>query len=404
MPTNVELKKNTYRNRILGIVRQHGQVSRFDLKKQSRYSMTTTLDTVEALLHEGLITESGVGESTGGRKPTWISINPQGGYFLGVEFNAEHIYSVILDFSGNVTYRALELMHTSPSDAQEVIVAIKAAISAMLGRLNGQARIFGIGLGIPGFLDIERGISLGYMHITHWENVALKEEIERAFGLRVYVENNVNAMVLAHKWLDYAGLCDDMLLLAVRSGIRMGSIAHNRLLRGRNNAAGEIDHLRLPSSQRPCTCGRRGCLVAEVSNGAILAKMREGIAEGRFPALAGKAADLTLSDFMAGLHAADPDCMELLRQTARFIGEALCYAVMANNPARILLSTDWMDCNSEWVSWVIEVVRARCPVYSLRNLVIDKSQYGAHVGAIGAASIVMQKEIYYSPTSALTDF
>ena len=398
MRTNVELKRNGYRSKIMSIIRREKKVSRYDLKKMSRYSMTTTLETVEGLLSEGLIIETGVGESTGGRKPTWLSVNPDGGYFFGVEFNAEYIYSIILDFSGAIIYRGQERFPTRPVMVNVVIERIKQAIRDMQFSLKEGARIFGIGLGVPGFIDMEKGVPLKYNYIVEWADVSLKQTIETEFGLPVFIENNVNAMALAHKWLDYHGQCDDIIFMAVRTGIRISAIANNKLLQGKYYAAGEIDHLRLPGSDAPCPCGGKGCLVSEVSNGALLAKMEKRMSEGRFLAtqnfmrLAGRP-EPTMEDFVAGLREGDPDAIALAIETARFLGAALAYAVLINNPARIILSTDWLQKAPVCVGEIKKVLDEQCPIYSTRNLRIETTAYGVH----GAASIVLQSDHYLLP-------
>lgn len=399
MHTNVELKKNGYRRKIMRIIRQHEKVSRFDVKKMSKYSMTTTLETIEGLLHEGLIIETGVGESTGGRKPTWLSVNPEGGYFFGVEFNAEYIYSIILDFSGAIVYRGQEALPKHPVMVTLVVDRIKQAIRDMRFSLNENARIFGIGLGIPGFIDMEKGISLKYNYILEWADVSLKQEIETEFGLPVFIENNVHAMALAHKWLDYHGECEDIVFMAVRTGIRVSAVTNNHLLRGKHFAAGEIDHLRLPGSAVACPCGGYGCLVSEVSNGALVGKIEAGLQEGAFGAvrelmlLAGRDKPM-IEDFVAALRLRDGDAIALAMDTARLLGAALAYVVLLYNPARIILSADWLRDAPICIGEIKKVVDERCPAYSTNNLRIETSAYGLHVGAIGAASIVLQSDHY----------
>ena len=399
MQNSVDLKRSGYRRRIMSIIRQQGQVSRFDLKKISKYSMTTTLETVESLLAEKLIIETGIGESTGGRKPIWLSVNPQGGYFFGVEFNAEFIYSIILDFSGNIVYRGQEALPTHPVMVNLVIERIKQAIRDMQFSLGENARVFGIGLGVPGFIDMDKGVPLKYNYILEWADVSLKSEIEAEFKLPVYIENNVNAMALAHKWLDYHGQCEDLIVMAVRTGIRISTITNNRLLRGKHYAAGEIDHMRLPSAKTLCVCGGMGCVVSEVSNRALLSKVEMGFEANshlktkELMTLSGRITP-SIEDYVGALRANDADALGLALETARFMGEALVYAVLMTNPSRIILSVDWLREAPICLDEIKRMVDERCPMYSTRHLHIELSTYGVHVGAIGAASIVLQNNHY----------
>ena len=85
----------------------------------------------------------------------------------------------------------------------------------MFGSIPKDARVFGIGLGIPGYMDIEKGISLNYSYIRNWENVNLKQEIEQEFKISVFAENNINAMALAYKWLNFGGICNNFIFLSI---------------------------------------------------------------------------------------------------------------------------------------------------------------------------------------------
>ena len=280
-----------------------------------------------------------------------------------------------------------------------VIERIKQAIRDMQFSLKEGARVFGIGLGVPGFIDMDKGVPLKYNYIIEWANVSLKQQIEAEFGLPIFMENNVNAMALAHKWLDYQGQCDDLLFMAVRTGIRVSAIANNKLLQGKQYAAGEIDHLRLPGSDAPCPCGGSGCLVAEVSNSAVLGKVEKRMLEGKFGVTKGLM-DLacrikpTMEDFVSGLRSGDEDALALAMETSHFLGEALAYAVLFTNPSRIILSSDWLQTAPACIGEIQKVVNERCPIYSTRTLHIEVTRYGVHVGAIGAASIVLQSDHY----------
>lgn len=397
--TNVEKRKKLYRNRIMEIIRHNDQVSRVDIKKLSGFSMTTTLETVENMLRDGLLMESGTGESTGGRKPTWLKINPKGGYFLGIEFNAERIFTVILDLSNKVIFSDETEISPENQDADGVMATVFTCISGMIKSLYHPDRIMGIGVGVPGYVDGKRGTVSNYPFIRRWEDVDIRRMISDEFGIKVYIENNVNAMALSYKWMEYGGVCDNLVFLTMRTGLRLGSIVRGRLLRGNNNAAGEIDHFKLRKSNRLCSCGQKGCLVTEVSNGALLNKIREGIQYGRYTAITQRCGSRApvIDDFIEAVKIGDNDSVSLMLETAKYIGEMLSCMVTFNNPNRIVISTVLSRCGSAFLESVEKIVSANCSAKHTESLVFSYSKYGIHAGAIGAASIVMQYEIGVNP-------
>ena len=106
MDSILENRKNYQRNKMLSVIRLHENISRNDVKKITAYSMTTVLSTIDELIQEGLVYEESCNDSRVGRKPVWLRINPEGGYFLGVEFNRNAIHCVAFDFTGKLIYDA----------------------------------------------------------------------------------------------------------------------------------------------------------------------------------------------------------------------------------------------------------------------------------------------------------
>jgi predicted NBD/HSP70 family sugar kinase len=392
---NIEKRKKHYRNRILEIIRHNEQVSRTDIKKLSRLSMTTTLEAIEGMISDGLLVESGTGESTGGRKPTWLKINPEGGFFLGLEFSSAQILYVIIDFCGAVCFSGEKDIPSPERTVDGVIAIVCDCICEMLHEVPDKNKIQGIGLGVPGFVDVVKGVVSNYPFIKGWENVPIRKMIHKRFKLPVYIENNVNAMVLAYKWMEYNGLCDNFVLLTIRTGLRLGFIVRGKLLRGFNNSAGEIDHIKIPISNRMCSCGQNGCLVTEVSHGALVMKMKEGIQRGRFPAVAALCKDRTpeMKDLVAAANQGDGDSLSLVAETAEYVGQMLSNVVSINNPNRIVVNTILSQCGSLFIENVERVVRNNTSVHQTESLTLSYAKYDVHIGAIGAASIVMQVEI-----------
>ena len=82
----VKSRKTFKRNKILSIIKNSENLSRFDLKKITNYSMTTILGLIDELIEEGFLCERESVDARVGRKPLWLKINPDAGYFIGIEF------------------------------------------------------------------------------------------------------------------------------------------------------------------------------------------------------------------------------------------------------------------------------------------------------------------------------
>lgn len=231
-------RKKYKRNRLMEILRCSDQeLSRFDLKKISGYSMSSVLELSKEMIEEGLIYEEECAESRVGRKPAWLRINPAGGFYIGLEFNAQYMNCVVMDLVGNILYKDVRATADGINPYQikleNILEQIGAMINCALGHVPDRRKVIGIGLGMPGYVDSQRGISCDYSRIPAWKNISIRDLVQQETGIPCYVQNNVSVMTLAYKWLNYHGNSKDFVFISIRTGIRMVTISNNRLVLGK---------------------------------------------------------------------------------------------------------------------------------------------------------------------------
>jgi predicted NBD/HSP70 family sugar kinase len=395
-------RRNNTRNRILHIIRNRGQVSKVEIKRISKYSMVTVLDTIEALHAEGLIhplaKESGR-KLKSGRRPTNIALNPGGAYFLGLSFHAAELSVALLDFCGGVLEFARQALEPEQILGPRLRDTLAAALEAVLERhapLRGL--VMGIGVGAPGFVDAAAG-TMSYPPADPRQSLPLAALLGQRFpGIPVYVENNVNAMLLAYRWFLPGGPGDGAAaLISIRSGVRMGCMIGSDLYKGQDQTAGMIGHIKVPGGSRYCSCGKRGCLESEVSERALRQKLLEGIEANRFAGLweaAGR--DLHRVDidlFIRAAQAGDADALGLLDETCLYLGEVLGQVVNILNPTRIIFNTRLCDLGELFFDRLKAVLRERSIGRTLENLSLEPMVYGEQTAAMGAAAVVLEREM-----------
>ncbi|MEF9839401.1 MAG: ROK family protein [Lachnospiraceae bacterium] len=395
----VQNRKYYQRNKMLSIIRFQGDVSRYDIKKMTSYSMTTVLSTIEELVQQGYVYEEECGEARVGRKPVWLRIRANGGYFIGVEFNGRILHCDMLDFSGEVIYRSTIEMKTE--DSEEVIeTKIKQSIYCAYEQLgeNGK-KVLGIGLGIPGYINKSQGIAVGYTHFKDWKNVPIKKIIEEEFEVPCYIENNVNVMAFAYKWLYFNGECEDFLFLSIRTGARIVPVMNNRLIFSESGFSGEIGHVQVAPRHRMCTCGKFGCLNTEVSDFAIAAKVREGIRIGRFPEISemvgGNLEDITVTTFVESVMLGHEDSNALMKELAMYLGDALGFTMNILAPQRIIIFGELAKLGDLFIREVNRNIEEVVIKENFENFQIQASTRGDDLGAIGAAALVMQEQFNF---------
>ena len=383
------------RSEILELIRYGQNVSRFDIKKATAYSMTTVLTIIDELIDEGLIYEEECNETRIGRKPVWLRLNPDAGYFIGIEFNSREMHCIILDFTGEVIYKNESMIQQINSNADAVLNMLKKHIQMAMSQIPGK-RIFGIGVGVPGYCDKKRGIAISYPHLQNWNRIPLKQIIEEQFEIPCYIDNNVGGMIYAYKYLVYNGTCEDMLFISVRTGARVIPIINNMPVSGYRGFPGEMGHIKVSSGSRMCSCGKYGCLNSEISDYAIISKIRDGIGIGHFRDILARANgnvdEISMDDFIASALDKAPDSLKLMEQVAGYLGEVISILVNIFAPRKIILYGNLAQIGEPFLKLLMKHVKQNALMENYTGLQLAACEFGKELGAIGAATLALKEE------------
>ena len=398
---NVEIRRKNTKNRILYLIREHRKISKTELLKQTGYSMTTILSTINELVDAGLVSFGEKGITPSGRKPVYISLNPDGGYFVGISFTAARMSGAILNYRGEIIYHFQISLAETKLSVEYVLENLSRNLLDMLEKIQDKRdRIIGIGIGVPGYYDEDSSMSIFYPHIPGWRNVDLTKYLRSVIpDFKIRIEPNVNGMALAYNWLrpEYRGL--SYIVISITSGIRMACVFNNVLYKGSNFTAGEIGHIRVNGGRRYCPCGKTGCLESEVSESAILERILEGLRANRFAwiweAAEKNQENITTDLFIKGVLAQDSDCLALLDELCSFLGEAIAHLLNTLNPDKIILSCKLNQLGDQFLGRIYRYAEGNAIFAALKNFTLETTDFGETLAAVGAASIVMNHELSY---------
>jgi predicted NBD/HSP70 family sugar kinase len=395
------LRKNNTRNRILYIIRNKKKVSKIDIKKISKYSMITVLDTIDSLEREGLIFYAEKANSKkSGRRPTYISLNPGGGYFLGLSFHAAEMSLALLDYCGETLDFRRYVLDQKKLSVPYVLKYMYWALDDILAcHSEIRPKIIGLGIGAPGYVDENRGLCVFYTHIKNWHSIPLQSLLaEHIPDIPIFIDHNTNAMLLAYRWLSSENAEGyTSVLISIRSGVRMSFMIGSSLYKGKNYTAGEIGHIKVAGGSRYCPCGKKGCLESEISEKAIRIKILEGIRVNRFQELWKNAeyreSKVTVDLFIRSIQSGDADSISLLDEICDYLGDSITQIVNILNPSRVILNTSLCALGSAFFDRLKTNVWNRGVFVALDGLSLEPVAYGERTAAIGAASIVMEREL-----------
>ncbi|MFB5268477.1 ROK family protein [Paenibacillus enshidis] len=254
------LVKKLNRSIVLDTIRFHAPLSRAQVSARTGLNKATVSNLVSELMADQLVRETGPGESSGGRKPLMLLFNRGAGYAIGIELSVSYVKGVLTDLEGHIVEErnaALEATEvTFVLDTMRGMIAqlIQAAPSSPHG-------IVGIGIGVPGMVDAEGTVL--FAPNLGWDNTALRQPLEREFGLPVTVDNEANAGALGE--LHYGMTGDEqhaprhLVYISVGSGIGSGIIMDGKPYKGAWGYAGETGHMSIDWDGLHCSCGSRGC-------------------------------------------------------------------------------------------------------------------------------------------------
>jgi predicted NBD/HSP70 family sugar kinase len=198
---------------------------------------------VDELVRSGYLIESGLERGSAGRPKRLLKLVSQAGWFVGVEFTGGRIQAARLDFAGKLERNLQESLPSEISAAQ-MIDKIEAVVRELHNGATGPC--FGIGIGSPGLVNPAEGVVVYSQFQPDWKRVPLSQELQKRFGIRVLVENNLHVITLAEKWFGEGRDEDDFVVVRARMGFGLGIVKAGRLLPGAHHAAGEVGMLPWP--------------------------------------------------------------------------------------------------------------------------------------------------------------
>jgi glucokinase len=345
---------------------------------------------VDHLVEQGFLYEGKGPAREFGRPPTILALNPQGGRFIGVDFEARSIMATAVDFS----QRPLKQFHdtiTASEPVESILRKIEHAIETV-GE-GDERKILAIGVGVPGVIDPVRGIALSYKHIKGWENVPLVKRLSERFGVPVFVENTIRTMALAELWFGQGRGLRNFICLGMRSGLGAGIIIDGQVYRGADNRAGEIGDWPCEAANgdggtKP-PAGKPFIRLEEIASLQSLRNKLAGLGRPRSNSQDTTEAEAPLESLLHAAATGDKVVLGFLDRVAQALGLALNQLNCAFNPEKIILAGALTAFGERFLGPLEQslsafAVPAGAPV-------VVNSQLGPFNGAIGAAALAVHE-------------
>ncbi|MCJ8165703.1 ROK family protein [Pontibacter sp. E15-1] len=367
-----------------------GELSCADLCTLTGKSIPLTGRILNELILEGVVVETGHALSTGGRRPQMYSLKADLKYVVSVAMDQLITRIALVDmhhsFVGEV--KRIELPLANNPDA---LRQLADHLSDFLGQMDvSKDKIVGIGIGMPGFVDVIKGVNHSFLP-SH--DGSIVDYLEASLGIPVCIDNDSSLVALAEQKFGAAKDKRNVMVLSIGWGIGLGMILNGALFRGHNGFAGEFSHIPIFTNNKLCSCGKSGCLETETSLVIVAQKAIEGLKEGRVSMLQG----LTLDDIEGTTDAiikaaqkGDRFAVELFSETAYNIGRGVATLIHLLNPELIVLSGRGSIAGKIWMTPIQQAINEHCIPRIAEDTKIKISSFGYQAEIIGAAALVME--------------
>jgi glucokinase len=228
-----------------------------------------------------------------------------------------------------------------------------------------------------------------------WFEVPIRAMVEAKLGWPTFVANRSKVGALAEYWHDNKSGIKELIYISIGTGISAGILHQGELFIGVNSSAGELGHVTILPDGPQCGCGNRGCLQQLASEPAIADRARARLRDGRdtlLKTLVGNSPERVTAELVfqaAEQH--DPLAVELVNETARYLGIAIAMLVNLFNPQSVVLGGPVGQFSRVMLTPLLEEVRKRALAYPLSATQIVTSALGMDASAIGAAVLVLQR-------------
>ncbi len=313
-------------------------------------------------------------------------------YSIGVDLGGTNLRVAAIDSSGQVLNR-VSVPAVYDAGPDRVVCDIVEIIQQVRARVDGSS-LEGVGIGIPGFIDMEMGVVVGAANLPGFQGYPVRTHIEGELKIPIILENDANAAALGEMWMGAGRGIRDLLLITLGTGIGGGIIVDGKVLHGFLGMAGEIGHMTIFPDGNPCGCGNCGCLEKHASATAIAAM-------GQMMHFGNNEHEITAKRVYELALGGNERAKLVFESVGRALGIAIANLINLFNFQLYLVSGGPLPAWDLFEPSMMAEIKKRSFTSGRSGTRVERAQLGADAGLFGAAYLPFQKELYARKTAPL---
>lgn len=329
---NAQIKRE-----ILRLCIENDSCSIADFSHKLGISVPTITKLVSELMDDCFIKDEGKVGTSGGRRPSVYGLNPEAGYFVGVDIARHHFHVAVSDFKGNIRHFV--------QDIEFVLEANELSFRDICRMVKDEVtkcgipwlKVLGVGVSLSGRVNPEKGYSLSYFVS---EDIPLKSIFQKEFNVAVNIENDSRAMAYGEYMNMGAEADKNMIVINLSWGLGMGIIADGRLYYGKSGYSGELGHFPALSNDIICRCGKVGCLETGASGWALHRVMVDALKNGQSSSLLASfeaKGDIELGEILHAIEEGDVLAIDSIGHIGDTLGRGIAGVLNVFNPGMVVI-------------------------------------------------------------------
>lgn len=367
-----------------------------DLSKELDLSIPTVTKFISEMCEDGYINDYGKLETSGGRHPSLYGLNPESGYFIGVDIKKFAVNIGLINFKGDMMELKMNIPYkfeNTPEAMEELCRLISSFIKKT--KVNTE-KILNININISGRVNPESGYSFSQFNFSERP---LAEVLTDKIGCQVCIDNDTRAMTYG----EYLQGCvkgeKNIIFVNISWGLGIGIIIDGKIYTGKSGFSGEFGHINVFDNEILCHCGKKGCLETEASGSAIYRILQERIKKGECSILSGRANNqelpLTLDEIISAVNKEDLLCIEIVEEIGQKLGKQIAGLINIFNPELVIIGGT-LSLTDDYIAQPIKTAIRK---YSLnlvnQDSVITVSKLKDRAGIVGACMLARSRMFEY---------
>lgn len=385
-------KNALLKKRIITHYIYNGSSTITDLAKELDLSVPTVTKFISEMCEEGYINDYGKLETSGGRHPSIYGLNPESGYFIGIDIKKFAINIALINFKGDMLELKLNITYkfdNTPEALEELCKLIRNFIKQI--KITPE-KIMNICINISGRVNPESGYSFSMFNFSERP---LAEVLTEKIGFPVCIDNDTRAMTYGEYMKGSVTGEKNIIFVNISWGLGIGIIIDGKIYTGKSGFSGEFGHVNAFDNEIICHCGKKGCLETEASGSAFHRIFLERIKNGETSILSNRLKEknkpLTLDELIEAACKEDPLCIEIVEEIGQKLGKQIAGLINIFNPEMVIIGGT-LSLTGDYITQPIKTAVRK---YSLnlvnKDSVIVTSKLKDKAGIIGACMLARSR-------------